>query len=122
MKLKITFIILIAMAFSSCKKDKDPKVPNNGCLTFGSFYGFCQGEECIEIFKLDSTHLWEDSKDKYPARDTFYEGDFKVLSKEKFINTTNLMSSFPMQLLNEKGKVIASSKATTFYMHRASVN
>lgn len=27
-----------------------------------------------------------------------------------------------MQLLNEKGKVIASSKAITFYMHRISVN
>ncbi|MBL4899826.1 MAG: DUF4124 domain-containing protein [Colwellia sp.] len=27
-----------------------------------------------------------------------------------------------MKLLNEKGKVIASSKAITFYMHRASVN
>jgi hypothetical protein len=27
-----------------------------------------------------------------------------------------------MQLLNEKGKVIALSKAVTFYMHRASVN
>jgi hypothetical protein len=27
-----------------------------------------------------------------------------------------------MQLLNEKGKVIALSKAITFYMHRASVN
>ncbi|TWX55300.1 DUF4124 domain-containing protein [Colwellia hornerae] len=27
-----------------------------------------------------------------------------------------------MQLLNEKGKIIASSKPITFYMHRASVN
>jgi hypothetical protein len=27
-----------------------------------------------------------------------------------------------MELLNEKGKVIASSKPITFYMHRASVN
>jgi hypothetical protein len=27
-----------------------------------------------------------------------------------------------MKLLNEKGKVIASSKSITFYMHRASVN
>lgn len=27
-----------------------------------------------------------------------------------------------MQLLNEKGKVIASSKSITFYMHRAAVN
>lgn len=27
-----------------------------------------------------------------------------------------------MELLNEKGKVIASSKAITFYMHRSSVN
>jgi hypothetical protein len=27
-----------------------------------------------------------------------------------------------MQLLNEKGKVIASSKSITFYMHRSSVN
>jgi hypothetical protein len=27
-----------------------------------------------------------------------------------------------MQLLNDKGKIIASSKPITFYMHRASVN
>ncbi len=102
---QITWILLFSVFFSCKKKDDSGGNSKNGYLMFGTFYGFCQGEECIEIFKLDSGYLFEDSKDTYPSRDTFYSGKFVALNDDKFNATKDLLGSFPMQLLNEKDTV-----------------
>ena len=57
---------------------------NTATLTFGHYFGFCQGEECIEIFKLTNSELSEDTTDQYPGQQ-FYNGMFIALSQEKFV-------------------------------------
>ncbi len=68
---------------------------------FGSFYGMCAGEQCIEIFRLEEGKLLEDTTDKYPERDNFYAGKFIQLSAQKYNDTKDLIDYFPKDLLNE---------------------
>ena len=77
-------------------------------LIFGHFFGFCGGEECIEIFKLESNKLLEDINDNYPwGRDfSFYNGNYIVLDHTKFDLVKNLLDYFPDSLLNENNTVI----------------
>ena len=104
-KHSLILLLLVAVLFSCNKEDDTINDSKEGYLVFGRFYGFCQGEECIEIFKIDSSYLFEDSKDAYPSRDTFYSGNFVALNDAKFNATKELINSFPMQLLNEKDTV-----------------
>ncbi len=100
-----TFLTLFL--FASCSKSKEEviqSVPEQ--MIFGHFYGFCSGEQCIEIFKLDQENLFEDTKDKYPRSDTPYEGDYVQLSSQKYQIAKGLKDSFPGDLLDEANTVI----------------
>jgi len=108
---KISFVILLlAIIIISCKRDHD-QVPNSDYLIFGHFYGECGGENCIEIFKLGSDNLYEDTKDQYPNANSFYDGSYVKLSDEKFNMTKDLMDFFPYDLLNETNTVIGQPDA-----------
>ena len=71
-----------------CDKEK---LKSSDYLIFGSFYGMCQGEQCVETFKLTKDFLYEDRKDEYPDRTNFFDGDFEKLDK-KFLDDA-LMTS-----------------------------
>ena len=98
-------ILLAVMALTfllSCKKDHtEPQVnpQSENYLTFGHFYGMCIGEECVEIFQLDSERLWEDQEDTYPSSETSIVGDYIQLSNDKFLMCDELIDQFPMELL-----------------------
>ncbi|MEO6131040.1 MAG: hypothetical protein ABIQ02_04280 [Saprospiraceae bacterium] len=71
-------------------------------VVFGSFYGYCIGEGCIDIYKIDQTHLFEDTLDMYPQSDDFYPGHFTTRwANEKFELVKDLKLFFPESLLNE---------------------
>jgi hypothetical protein len=80
-------------------------------LIFGHFYGLCQGETCIEIFRLEKSQLSEDTKDKYPSSTNFYEGLYVVLSNEKFLAIVDLFDFFPADLLSESNTVLGTPDA-----------
>ncbi|MEP6647135.1 MAG: hypothetical protein ABJC12_08590 [Saprospiraceae bacterium] len=107
MKLKYIFIIgLFAiglLSISSCEKDKTCGFGDlSDYIVFGHFYGKCIGEGCIEIFKLDAEHLFEDTLDTYPLSEDFYPGHFVTQwSNEKFELVKDLEFFFPEALLNE---------------------
>lgn len=90
--------------FISCEKEDEPG-KSEEVLTFGHFYGFCGGEECIEIFRLDGNTLQEDTLDNYPSA-TFYAGKFVQLSSDKFNLTKDLLDHFPPKLLTEQDTVL----------------
>ncbi len=104
----------IATAFAACNKDETlkPTVSNPDYLIFGHFYGFCQGERCVEIFRLDDSALQEDTLDKYPDRTKFYTAAYKNLSKAQFELVKGLTANFPMELLNETDVVIGQPDAS----------
>lgn len=93
---QLSFIILVLLVFNSCK-DKDIIVPNE-YLVFGHFYGFCAGEECIELFKVDNERVYEDALDRYPSRTTFYEGNFRDIGKDYWKEAETLYSILPDSL------------------------
>jgi len=97
--LKIVIVITFSFVFLTCSDNDDTvELSDDNYLIFGHFYGFCFGEECIEIFKLANSKLYEDSNDNY-AREPF---NFKELSNDKFEASKDLLSFLPPELLFEK--------------------
>jgi hypothetical protein len=60
---------------TSCKKD-NIKLSSSDYIIFGHFYGMCTGEQYFEIFRLEKDKLFEDTKDQYPSRIDFYDGNY----------------------------------------------
>lgn len=101
-------MLTACIMFLSCNKDK---TLNSNYLIFGHYFGFCAGEQCREIFKLNSTTLYEDTNDKYPNSDKFYEANYITLSEEKFNLVKDLADDFPTDLLSEKNITIGQPDA-----------
>lgn len=96
---------LLAITFSSCQDDSD-KNTEPYYIIFGHFYGMCQGEQCVEIFKVTDKAIFEDSKDNYPNSDDFVKTDFSKLCEEQFQKAQSIISSFPIGILNEPDTVM----------------
>lgn len=112
MKLYILTTAFFATFFLiSCKKDNEVNLSKTDYIIFGHFYGECIGEQCVKIFKLDKEKLFEDTKRIYPTGNSFYEGRFDQLPKEKFDITKDLTNYFPMSLLKEEKTVIGQPDA-----------
>ena len=69
---------------------------------FGHFYGFCIGEECIEIYQIADSKLYEDELDQYPTSEAIYEGSFRQLSNDKYELVKDLASQIPPELYLEE--------------------
>jgi len=74
-------------------------------LTFGRFYGKCNGDEtCVEIFKLrqtkliDNSWLQEDTADNIPNADNFYKGIFVDFIGSNRVDTKVLIDKLPPEL------------------------
>ncbi|MBK8954314.1 MAG: hypothetical protein IPM34_02000 [Saprospiraceae bacterium] len=106
---------LISLCFStllcvSCRKDCT-ETENTDYFIFGHFYGECEGEGCIEIYRVDNKNLYEDIKDEYPSSNQYYEGIYIQLSDQNFLETKDLINSFPQDLLNELKNVVGQPDA-----------
>jgi len=100
--LKILIVCIgIGWFLNSCceKADIDPE--GSGYLVFGQFYGFCIGDDCVQIFKLEHDNLLEDTKKEYPGRSDFYEGSYVGLDNSHFEQVKDLIDYFPEEMLNE---------------------
>jgi len=103
-KYRINVLLVMSLfLIISCNKDdvSDPF----GYLIFGHFYGFCIGESCIQIYKLEKDKLFEDTKKEYPGYNEFYRGSYVKLDNTYFEQVKDLVNSFPEDLLNEQDTV-----------------
>lgn len=98
---KMILILAVVGILISCNKDDNITITNQNFLVFGHFYGECDGESCVETFKLTDKKLLEDTVDDYSGR-TF---EFVALENNKFEKFKNLADFFPNQLLNESETV-----------------
>ena len=101
---KISYLILATSFYMmiSCQKAEDPLVDNpDDFLVFGRFYGFCMGEKCIEIYRLQDGRIYEDVKDQYVSNESFYQGDFEPLSEEKYQQVKDLWNVIPSAIYEE---------------------
>lgn len=80
------------------RSDSDPKVET---LIFGKYFDKCQGNACVEIFKLQDGVLEEDMSDVSPFKGYFFMGDFTEFKGSTVIKTEALLE-FPSGLLDTR--------------------
>lgn len=110
----IPFILLsILFLAGSCEKSEQPEPENGEQFFFGWYYGFCVGESCIEIFKIEDGKLFEDTLDKYPDMygEMPYEGEFTMRDQEDHGEVKGLPSALPEALFNEEETVLGMPDA-----------
>jgi hypothetical protein len=95
----VLLFLLLGLLCVSC--DKDEVSQESDYIEFGQYYGFCAGERCIEIFRLDNANLYEDSTDIYPSGTLNDDRKFVLVSSQKFDQAKELKKNFPLQLLSE---------------------
>ncbi len=95
----LVLFLLLGLLCASCNKTEVPQASEY--IEFGQYYGFCFGERCIEIFKLDDSNLYEDTTDIYPSGTINDDRKFILLSSQKFSQAKDLKKNFPLQLLSE---------------------
>ncbi len=107
---KILLILIVFSTLSTCQKSEDDAIElkNEDYLIFGHMYGMCQGEQCVEIFKLTDKKLFEDINDDYFRKDI----NFVELDNNKFEQVKDLMDFFPNELLKEDKKVFGCPDCT----------
>ena len=98
---KLLLIFIVAMLLFGCSSSNDIKLNDNDYLIFGHFYGFCLGENCIELFKLTNDKLYEDTLDNYNGSPV----NFEELSNEKFEQVKDLIDALPTILLTDTEEV-----------------
>jgi len=106
---KIFFILLAAIAVYSCQNDEDIngrlaniELSGGTFLVFGHFFGECQGERCVETFKLTGENLYEDTIDDYSAASL----NFVALDETLFNQVKDLSEFIPAELLETEGSTI----------------
>jgi hypothetical protein len=110
---KIFWVFLfIACIFvlTTCQKEQDP-LNDEDYIIFGHYYGECQGEQCVEIFKLTCCRLYEDTKDKYPDQSNPYVGSYIELDAAKYDSVRSMINRVPSSLLSINQKVIGMPDA-----------
>jgi hypothetical protein len=94
--------------FASCEP---LEIKNSDYFIFGHFYGYCVGEGCVEIFKIEGENLYEDENDFYPTSTDFNMAKWKMLDKTEYEKVKNIGEFIPEELLNENKKVIGQPDA-----------
>ena len=95
--------ILILFLFFSCS-DEEMADPAE-YLIFGHFYGFCLGDQCIQIYKLESNRLFIDTNQDYPKHNEFYDASFQELENNYYEPVKDLLDYFPTRILSESDTV-----------------
>ncbi len=110
-KHKIQALIIFLFFTVICAGCRKEKISKKDVVVFGTFYGECAGEQCIEIFKLENEKLYEDSIDKYPNSSAAYNGNFNGLSNSKYNLVKDIVSKIPDSLYLETEHVIGQPDA-----------
>ena len=109
---KLMFLLLASgLFFQSCQKDEPVVTFDTEYVVFGVFAGFCVGEECVEIFKIENGVLYEDQKDNYPSFSDPYVGEYVQVDDSKYQMVKDLEDFMPDQLLDETETVFGQPDA-----------
>jgi hypothetical protein len=77
---------------------------------FGTYYGECIGEECVETYKIANSTLYEDEKDQY-QKTAPYEGEWVERSNVEYQKVKDLYTALPSQLFDEDETTIGMPDA-----------
>lgn len=102
-KLTPAYFFFLVILFNACDKEE---IKADDYIIFGSFFGECIGEKCVETYKLANNSLYEDRLDKYPDKTNFFNGDFEKMDKNVYNSLDLSKSDFPEELIQtESGNV-----------------
>ncbi|RNI31257.1 hypothetical protein [Rufibacter latericius] len=107
---KLFFCWLMLLSLTACQEDEEALLESPDYLVFGHYYGFCGGENCVEIFKIENGTLFEDTKDQYPGGKP-YEGNYEPKSAALYEKVKDLPHQVPARLLSEDRSIIGSPDA-----------
>lgn len=94
---------LIGCADHQIKKENNEQVD----FAFGSYYGECGGEQCVEFFKVTQGELFENTSDQYPNQQEKYTFNTLVkLSQQSYELIKDLPDEIPATLLNEEQTIL----------------
>lgn len=113
---KITILILVvSLVGVSCENDDlfqdeiEAKVivqtkadSRSATLTFGRYFGKCEGNYCVRVFKLKNKQVKESMTNHYPVYGEFYGGKYLPIDVSEKINISQLFDEFPLVLLEAK--------------------
>jgi len=106
--LKLIIVFALLGLATNCKDDNAVNLPyDNNYIVFGSYFGECVGEPCIEIFKIENGVLYEDTADIYPTTQ-LYEGKFVQLPQAKYDMVKDIITKVPKQLLSDTNTVFGT--------------
>lgn len=119
MKKGVTSLLygLLFLALGCSKPGGDIVLVNSNTeyFIFGHFYGECSGEQCVETFKIQGEHLFEESNDIYglaaAASPDPYLGNFQMLDQSIYEEVAGLENEIPAALFLELSKVIGQPDA-----------
>ena len=99
--LHYSILFLAFLSFFSSEKEDQLVLQTGDHLIFGSFAGECIGDQCVELFKLSDTGLFETDDDRFPLLPPF-GGVFTAMSSDLFEDTKVLLEAFPTELLERE--------------------
>ena len=100
-----SIVLMIILSMLSCCTEEEISEQQE-YLIFGHFYGFCVGEDCIQIYKLEDNRLYKDQNKTYPRYNEFYDASFVELESKYYEQVDDLINYFPNQLLSETDTII----------------
>jgi hypothetical protein len=98
--------LIIFLAFG-CENEHatTPLIPIRDHIIFGTFYGMCAGEQCVELFALQNEKLYEDRSDLYPQSPPAATRDFEELSADQYDLVIELYHAIPEELLETESTI-----------------
>jgi hypothetical protein len=98
MIIKIVPLIALLFLSTSCTKDK---LDNLDYFSFGSAYGFCQGN-CANFYLIKDENIYPDDMDYYLGSPLSFKAE--PLPAGKYNLAKKLIESFPTYLINNPNK------------------
>ena len=107
----INFLSLATLLlFLSCSREHEPVPQPEGDFrfTFGWYFGYCQGESCIEFFQIAGGKLYEDKLDQYPnlGDPAPPQTEYVARSQADYEAVKDLPEGLPEALFDEEELVI----------------
>jgi len=103
----------LIITLASCQMDDigggtDPDTERTGAIIFGHFHGMCQGETCVETFKIENGILYEDTNDDY-SKQTPYT--WVELTQEQYKAVEDIWDAVPDQLMQQPSQTFGMPDA-----------
>lgn len=114
--MRYLFLIILFAGLVSCSQDltlaPEEAVNAPESLIFGDFFGFCLGDACVVIYKLENGKLYRDVHASFESMlNDPYTGVFEEVSQEEFDIADGLIDLIPAYLKQQPDSTFGNPDA-----------